>query len=268
MAERFASATEPADADIVVSVASTADGVTRLLETCSPRSRLVHISSALVYGPQPSGTTAALGEDSPLHPVPNHHEAVDLAEAERLLVRARSAGRAVCVLRPAATAGTTFFSLAAHGRIGVRGADPRYQFLHSHDFLAAVAWAVDGDVAGVYNVAPGDDLAIADIDRRGRHHHRLRLPPDAARRVTTRLAAWRVSHVGPQWLPYLSAPPRLDASRAAADGFACRHGSIDALEEGLAAVPPRAVPAAVPVAAGMAGAGVALWLWARHRRKS
>src|SRR5439155_14573629 len=72
MAERFASATEPADADIVVSVASTADGVTRLLETCSPRSRLVHISSALVYGPQPSGTTAAPGAASPLPPVPNH----------------------------------------------------------------------------------------------------------------------------------------------------------------------------------------------------
>jgi UDP-glucose 4-epimerase len=45
----------------------------------------------------------------------------------------------------------------------ILGFDPRYQFIHADDVVAALEYAVDHDLPGVYNAAPDGVLALSEV---------------------------------------------------------------------------------------------------------
>jgi UDP-glucose 4-epimerase len=46
---------------------------------------------------------------------------------------------------------------------GILGFDPRYQFIHEDDIVAALEYAVTADLPGIYNAAPDGVLALSEV---------------------------------------------------------------------------------------------------------
>ncbi|HLH27849.1 MAG TPA: NAD-dependent epimerase/dehydratase family protein [Acidimicrobiales bacterium] len=133
----------------------------RLLAAAGRRSVdvLVLLSSATVYGAW-RDNPIPLTEEAPLRPNPGVVDAVHHAEAERLVTEwadDHPAARVV-ILRPAMVLGPgvdTWLTRALGGRPAVRPdqADPPRQFVHVDDVAGAVLAAIEGPLAGTFNVA-------------------------------------------------------------------------------------------------------------------
>ena len=147
----------------------------QVLATASGVSRLVHLSSAVVYGAA-ADNAVPLSEDAPVRPDPGFGWAVELAEAERLVAEWRdgSPGRAAAVLRPALVVGAVdsdWLVRALGGLAGPRvaGTDRPVQFVHVEDVASAVVTCatapapVDGplNVAAEGWIAEGEAAALA-----------------------------------------------------------------------------------------------------------
>ena len=124
--------------------------------------RVVHISSALVYGAA-ADNEVPLTENAPVRPDPSFPWAVELAEAERLVAEWRDGGpdRAAAVLRPALVVGPEedgFLARALGGLAGPRpaGESRPVQFVHEDDVASAVVLCATAPspVDGPLNVAP------------------------------------------------------------------------------------------------------------------
>ncbi|HUQ40067.1 MAG TPA: NAD-dependent epimerase/dehydratase family protein [Acidimicrobiales bacterium] len=122
--------------------------------------RVVLVSSAQVYGAW-ADNPVPLTEDAPLRPNPAAVNAVERAEAERVLAewRERHPDAATVVLRPALVVGGDDAPTPLPGR----DAGVPAQFLHEDDLADAVALAAVGDIDGVFNVAPDGWIAAETV---------------------------------------------------------------------------------------------------------
>ena len=128
----------------------------------------------------------------------------DFAEKNPDVDGERSCASRTCSAPTCAPRTPTLFSLPAVPTI--LGFDPRYQFVHEDDVVAALAHAVTCDVPGIYNVAGDGVLALTEvIDLLGKQYAPI-LPPWgtglAARAAAPRRAC--------------ASPPRCSASCASA----------------------------------------------------
>lgn len=200
--------------------------------------RLVHLSSAIVYGAS-AGNDVPLAEDAPVRPDPAYGWALELAEAERLVAEWREGGpaRTAAVLRPALVVapddGVTL-ARALGGLSGPRVAGQRrpVQFVHIEDVAAAVVLCATTaeQVDGTFNVAPdgwvGDDEAAALAGA-------LMAPPSLPARLVgpARRLLWalRVSTTPPEAEAYATHPWVVAADRLGALGWAPTHSAEEAV---------------------------------------
>ena len=137
-------------------------------------SRVVHLSSAVVYGAA-ADNPVPLPDDAPVRPDPRFGWAVELAEAERLVAEWRddNPGSSVAVLRPCLVVAEDddgFLARALGGIAGPRsaGEERPVQFVHVDDLADAVALCAlaEDPVDTVLNVAPEgwvDDSEVAAL---------------------------------------------------------------------------------------------------------
>lgn len=196
--------------------------------------RLVHLSSATVYGAWPDNPVP-LVEDAALRPNPELAFAVGKADAERHLADWSDAHPAapVALLRPAATVGSPEHPLyrALSGTAAPRGDDAvrPVQFLHVDDLAAAVVWAWTERLSGPYNVAPDrgtrEDTARAITGGLAR----VRLPAPAARAVA-RVGWWLGrSGVPADATAYATHPWIIAPDKLLATGWTAGYSSEEAL---------------------------------------
>ncbi len=244
----------------------------QVLAAASGVRRLVHLSSAVVYGAA-ADNAVPLSEDAPVRPDPAFGWAVELAEAERLVAEWRdgSPGRAAAVLRPALVVGAAdsdSIVRALGGLAGPRvaGTDRPVQFVHVEDVASAVVTCatapapVDGplNVAAEGWIAEGEAAALAGAV----------VPPP---RVPARLvgpARRLLGLAGADAIPpgaeaYVTHPWVVAADRLRALGWTPAHTTSEALVDttecsALATLPPRRRQQILLVAAAVAAFGLIL----------
>ena len=216
----------PASADLV--------GTRRLLEAAAAAGvrRLVHLSSATVYGAWPDNPVP-LTEDAPVRPNPGFAYAVGKAEAERLVAEWREAasGRAA-VLRPAVVLGARRerWLSRALGTTAQPGGEPGrpQQFVHADDAVSAIVAALAGGLDGPYGVAPDGWLA-ADQARALGGSSGLRLPARMSGPLARLAFGLGLSDRSPAVEPYLRHPWVVANDRLRAAGWAPHYTNAEAL---------------------------------------
>jgi nucleoside-diphosphate-sugar epimerase len=197
-------------------------------------SRLVHLSSATVYGAWPDNPVP-LAEDTTIRPNPGFAFAAEKAEAERLVREwaEQRPGRSVAVLRPSVTvgaAGPALYRALAGTRVPrpVDAARPM-QFLHVDDLADAAVFAWERQLSGVYNVAPdgwlGEDTARDLVGGMAR----LALPSVVIRSLGG--WGWRILGAGApkEALPYSAHPWVIANDRLRSAGWVPGHTNEEAL---------------------------------------
>lgn len=177
---------------------------------CAGIKRLVHVSSAAVYG---SGE--ALKESSPLQPLPGFLYAVHKAELEHRL----EADIPGCVrLRPHIILGPhaqPLLKRLLHQPFFVSLPDPqpRLQCVHEDDVAQAILLGVLGDVHGAFNLAAEGSFSFREAIGRP-HEVCFPLPLAFARLALS--AAWRLTGWGgePAWIEGITKTLTLDSTRA------------------------------------------------------
>lgn len=273
----LASCLEPLPDEAVMAHVNV-EGTRRVLEAAAATgvSKVVLVSSAAVYGAWPNNPTP-ITEDAPLRPNTDFAFAAHKAEAERLLAEwcDEHPGVTATVLRPPfVLGGDSPASVRALvlGRlpVRVREATPAVQYLHIDDLVSALAFVVERDLPGVYNVAPDGWMSREDAVALVPPPPQLPVSADVAERILRRLWDAGVGDVPPGMVPLLVHPCVLANDRLRAAGWRPEHSTEDALlacleEGGRSGRRGVAVKAAVVGGAVLlAGAVVSVWL---HRRR-
>jgi nucleoside-diphosphate-sugar epimerase len=204
--------------------------------------RAVVITSASVYGAQPDNLVP-LDEAGPLRAEADGSAAGLLLEIEALVGRSRSAhpGLDVTVLRPATIVGTGEPSLVsrhfeAPRILVVRGAQPRWQFVHVDDLASAVELAVLGQVTGDVTVGADGSLAQEEVEAlSGRR--RVELPAALALGTAERLHRLGVTTAPASELAYVSYPWVVPSTALRAAGWTPTWDNVSCFElllEGVA----------------------------------
>jgi UDP-glucose 4-epimerase len=138
-------------------------------ESCSPVRKLVFKSSAHYYGcgpMDPAFFTEEMHRDhAPATPL---KRSIVEAEASVGDFSAQHPDVTVTTLRCCNVLGSGVDT--SHARLlslpavpMILGFDPRYQFIHSDDVVAALEFAVEHDLAGTYNAAPDGVLVLSEV---------------------------------------------------------------------------------------------------------
>jgi len=211
-------------------------GTMNILAACADSSvrQFVYKSSAHYYGTaqdDPAFFTESMGRPHP--PATGIERDIVEAEAsvrdfgEKNPLVSTSILRFANVLGPdVRTSHTTLFSLPVVPTI--LGFDPRYQFVHEDDVVAALAHAVRHDLSGIFNVAADGVLALTEvIDLLGKQWAPL-LPPWG-----TGLAASALRRLGlripPEMLGQLRFGRGLDNRKLKATWFVYKYTSREAV---------------------------------------
>ncbi len=210
----------------------------RLLSACaapdSPVRKLIFKSSAHVYGSEPRAplfmTESMRRRTPPRTAIERHVSEAELAVAEFAAARPRTR---VTVLRCADGIGgeirSSYLSLLALPVVpSILGFDPRCQFIHLDDVVAALAHAAAHDLPGAYNVAADGVLALSEVVSLLGKPLLPILPPWG-----TVFAAAQLRRVGLQvpleLLAQLQAGRGLDNRRLKASGFTLRYTTREAV---------------------------------------
>jgi nucleoside-diphosphate-sugar epimerase len=177
------------------------DALRRVLEAAeqAPLERLVCISSATVYGAWPDNPIP-LTEDLALRPNPGFAYAVEKAEGERMITEWADdhPGVAVTILRPTVTVGSSGPALY-QALAGTKAPQPDdglrpMQFLDVEDLAAAVVFAWEHRLGGVFNVAPDGWITHEQARAIVGGVARLRLPGRLAGAVAS--VGWKLLRTG------------------------------------------------------------------------
>jgi nucleoside-diphosphate-sugar epimerase len=260
----------------------------RILEAAGREgvTRLVYVSSATVYGAWPDNQVP-LAEDAALRPNPGFAYAVEKAEGERIVAEWADDHPAVrvAILRPTVTVGSSGPALY-QALAGTKSPQPDdttrpMQFLDVEDLAAAIVFAWEHHLTGVYNVAPDGwithDQARAIVGGVAR----LRLPGRLAGTVAS--VGWRLLRTGTpkEARPYSVHPWVVANDRLRGAGWVPERSNEEALVSSdnrshWSDLPPSrrqemALLAAgggvLAIAGGIVAAGVALVSRARRRRR-
>jgi nucleoside-diphosphate-sugar epimerase len=208
----------------------------RVLETAGQAgvARLVLVSSATVYGAWPDNPVP-LAEDAPLRPNPGFAYAVEKAEAERMVAEWTEDHPEVLVaiLRPTVTVGSSGPALyQALG--GTKAPQPDdsvrpMQFLDVNDLAAAIVFAWEHQLNGVFNVAPDGWITHEQARAIVGGVARLRLPGRLAGAVAS--AGWKFFRTGTpvQARPYSVYPWVVANDRLRAAGWVPERSNDEAL---------------------------------------
>lgn len=188
--------------------------------------RLIHLSSAAVYGP-----VVHASEQTPLEPLSGFRYAQELAHLEKLL----AIDLPSCVrLRPALIVGPhadpavrRFLRQPFYPRPGEP--QPLFQCVHEDDLASAVLLCLDSQARGAYNIASEESFTLRDAICR-RHRLGMALSPAGAQRglrLANRFLKWRID---PAWLERASHTVLLNCRRAIIElGWRWRYSAHEAL---------------------------------------
>jgi UDP-glucose 4-epimerase len=159
--------------------------------------KLVVLSSANVYGPQPDNAQF-LGEESPLLGGQRFPEIRDLVEVDMLAQSFfwKNPATETVVLRPVHILGGVRNAPSNYLRLPVvptlLGFDPMVQVIHEDDVVHAIRLALRPGVRGIFNIAGPDPLPLSRlVETLGRP--RLPLPHPVARAMLQRAYRLRLS---------------------------------------------------------------------------
>lgn len=117
----------------------------------------------------------------------------------------------------------------------ILGFDPRLQFVHEDDVVAALMYATTHDLPGVFNVAADGLLPWSEICAMvGKR--RVALPPLFTNAAAEPLRLLRVVNLPPEWLDLLRFGRGMDNRRFKEAGFRYRYtmpGTVEAFARGL-----------------------------------
>jgi UDP-glucose 4-epimerase len=174
-------------------------GFTKLLEYVSQFRvpKLVVLSSANVYGPQPSNPQF-LTEEAPLLGGQNFSDIRDLVEVDMLAQSFfwKLPETETVILRPVHILGTVHNApsnfLRLNPIVTVMGFDPMIQVVHQSDVVRAIELALRPGIRGIYNVAGPEPVPLSRyIKILGRQ--RLGVPYSIARLVMRRMWSLRLT---------------------------------------------------------------------------
>ena len=253
--------------------AATLDLLGRALAAAGTARTVVLWSGGVVYGAHPDNPIP-ITEAHPPRPHPGFAPGKVLAQAERLvLARGGPPQRTAVVLRPAAIWDPTWRPFLARrlqgpALLAVRGHEGPVQALHPDDAVSALLLALEGQLTGVYNVAPDDWLPLpAAASAAGRRL--VPLPEGLVTAAAEQLAAFGLPLLAPGELPYHLYPWVLANERLRAAGWTPTRTSAEAFAAAGQRTPERAFPRRANLAAGTAAglAALALAALARRRRR-
>jgi UDP-glucose 4-epimerase len=177
-------------------------GTMNILAACggpdSPVRKVVFKSSAHYYGCERDDPSFFTEEMQRPHPPRTRLES-DIVEADDAVrgFAERNPGVTVTTLRFCNGLGPGLHT--SHSRLlalpavpGILGFDPRYQFVHEDDIVAALHHATLNELPGVYNVAPDGVLVLSEVASLLGKPYAPVLPPWGTRAAT---AAWGVAGV-------------------------------------------------------------------------
>lgn len=189
-------------------------GIEAILSALRPDAKLIHLSSASVYG----ASAQPLTESSPLRPLAGFAYAQDKAEVEKRLMAAEARGLMALRLRPHIILGPQaqpflrgLLRLPVYPKLSPPG--PLLQLVHEIDVAAAIQAGLFCDATGAVNLASADSLSFEGIQRL-RHRFVIGLQPALAQAS----ARFAFRHLGigpdPAWSAGLDQPLVLDCTRA------------------------------------------------------
>ncbi|MCY4447807.1 MAG: NAD-dependent epimerase/dehydratase family protein [Chloroflexi bacterium] len=199
--------------------------------------RVVLMSSATVYGPR-RDNPVALTEDAPLRPPRGFAYAEDKAACEALFQAFAEEHPETCVsiLRGCVVMGpnaANFITAALDKRllIGIRGDDPRMQFIHEDDLAEVLVKFAMEPHPGVFNVGGAGSVRWSEaVSLAGKRL--VRLPGPLASALTG--LAWRVhlqNDSPSSGLGFIRWPWTVSMEKLTSETrFMCRHTSREALE--------------------------------------
>jgi UDP-glucose 4-epimerase len=218
-------------------------GFTKLLEyvTQFRVPKLVLLSSANVYGPQPSNPQF-LTEDAPLLGGQNFSDMRDLVELDMVAQSFfwKLPETETVILRPVNVLGTVHNAASNFLRkdpiVTILGYDPMLQVMHQADVVYAIELALRKGVRGIFNVAGPEPAALSRLIKMlGRQ--KMSVPYGVTRAVLSRMWSLRLTSFPPPEIDYIRFVCMVDDRRAREVlGFAPRMSleqTVSAVDEGL-----------------------------------
>lgn len=188
--------------------------------------RLIHISSAAVYGP-----VVHANEQSPLRPLAGFIYAQQQARLETLL----ALDFPHCVrLRPHLIVGPNAhpsIRRVLHQPLYPRGSEPEalFQCVHEQDLAAAVLLCLRSGAHGPYNIAAEDSFTLRDAIR-ARRGFSFGVPVNAARSAVQLAARYLRYELDPVWIERAAHTVLINCRRAMAElGWRTRYSARQAL---------------------------------------
>jgi len=214
--------------------------------SCAAKSgvgQIVYTSSGVAYGAHPDNEVP-LTEESPLRANLDFSYAAHKLEVEYIAKEFRSDHPDVCltVFRPAIVFGAGVDNawsrfIEAPVLLAVKDHAPPFQFVHEDDVVAALVFAVFGELDGAYNLTPRgwleNDEAAGLIGR-----PRRELSERAAFSLMDRLWARGLADAPAGMLHYVMHPWVMSGAKLAEAGFVCERSNADTFREALAHLQP------------------------------
>jgi UDP-glucose 4-epimerase len=195
-------------------------GFTKLLEYVGQFQvpKLVVLSSANVYGPQPSNPQF-LSEDAPLLGGQNFSDIRDLVEVDMLAQSFfwKLPETETVILRPVHILGTVHNAPSNFLRLKpvltVMGFDPMAQVIHESDVVHAIELALRGGIRGIFNIAGPEPVPLSRL-LRILDRPRISVPYSIARVVLRRMWSLRLTTFPPPELDHIRYVCMVDDRRA------------------------------------------------------
>jgi UDP-glucose 4-epimerase len=189
--------------------------------------KLVMLSSANVYGPQPSNPQF-LTEDAPLLGGQNFSDIRDLIEIDILAQSFlwKVPETETVILRPVHILGTVHNAPSNFLRkdpiVSILGFDPMMQVLHQADVVYAIERALRPGARGIFNLAGPEPASLSRIIKiLGRQ--KISVPYGITRAVLGRMWSWRLTSFPPPEIDHIRYVCMVDDRRARDElGFAPR----------------------------------------------